>query len=99
MKDIPAPKWQVGWSIISTTIELVLPRVRDIDKVMKLTELIASAPWREAVTYRDIWPHEYVLSKKDGQREFLNAIYARFQDDEGVTCRFFKHDQQVSVHR
>ena len=56
---------------------------------MKLTELIASAPWREAVTYRDTWPHEYVLSKKDGQRELLSAIYARFQDDESVTCRFF----------
>ena len=30
-----------------------------------LTELIALAPWREAVTYRDTWPHEYVLSQKD----------------------------------
>ena len=28
---------------------------------MKLTELIAAAPWREAVTYRETWPHEYVL--------------------------------------
>ena len=57
---------------------------------MKLTELIARAPWREAVTYRDTWPHEYVLSEKDGQRELLNAIYARFQDGEGVACRFFR---------
>ncbi len=55
----------------------------------KLTELIARAPWREAVTYRDTWPHEYVLSEKDGQRELLDAIYARFLDGEGVTCRFF----------
>ena len=55
----------------------------------RLTELIAGAPWREAVTYRDTWPHEYVLSEKDGQRKLLHAIYARFQDDEGVTCRFF----------
>ena len=30
---------------------------------MKLTELIARAPWREAVTYRDTWPHGYVLSE------------------------------------
>ena len=74
---------------MSTTIELGMPRVTDIDRVMKLTEPIASAPWREAVIYRDTWPHEYVLSKKDGQRELLNAIYARFQDGEGVTCRFF----------
>jgi hypothetical protein len=29
----------------------------------KLTELIADAPWREAVTYRDTWPHEYVLPR------------------------------------
>ena len=56
---------------------------------MKLTELIARAPWQEAVTYRDTWPHEYVLSEKDGQRELLDAIYARFQDGEGVACRFF----------
>ena len=51
---------------------------------MNLTEFIACAPWREAVTYRDTWPHEYVLSEKDGQRELLTAIYARFQDGEGV---------------
>ncbi len=57
---------------------------------MKLTELITRAPWREAVTYRDTWPHEYVLSEKDGQRELLNAIYARFQDGEGVGCRFLR---------
>ena len=57
---------------------------------MKLTKLIARAPWREAVTYRDTWPHEYVLSEKDGQRDLLNAIYARFQDGEGVACRFFR---------
>ena len=57
---------------------------------MKLTELIARAPWREAVTYRDTWPHEYVLSEKDGQRELLNAIHARFQDGEGVDCSFFR---------
>ena len=49
---------------------------------MKLTELIARAPWREAVTYRDTWPHGYVLSEKDGQRELLNALYARFQDGD-----------------
>ena len=56
----------------------------------KLTDLIARAPWREAVTYRDSWPHEYVLSIKDGQRELQDAIYTRFLDGEGVTCRFFR---------
>ena len=55
-----------------------------------LTELIARAPWREAVTYRDTWPHEYVLSGKDGQRELLDAICARFRAGEGVSCRFFR---------
>lgn len=62
---------------------------RPTSQTMKLGELVARAPWREAITYRDTWPHEYVLSEKDGQRELLNAIYARFQDGEGVDCRFF----------
>ena len=44
-----------------------------------LTELIALAPWREAVTYRNTWPHEYVLSKKDDQRELIEAVCARFR--------------------
>ena len=54
-----------------------------------LTELIARAPWREAVTYRDSWPHEYVLSQKDDQQELLAAVCARLQAGEGVTGRFF----------
>ena len=54
-----------------------------------LTELIARAPWREAVTYRDTWPHEYVLSQKDDQQELLAAVCARMQAGEGITCRFF----------
>ena len=56
----------------------------------KLTELIARAPWREAVTYRETWPHEYVLSEKDGQRELFEAICERFRADEGVSARFFR---------
>ena len=40
--------------------------------VATLAELIASAPWREAVTYRETWPHEYVLTEKDNQKELLN---------------------------
>ena len=66
---------------------------------IRLTELIARAPWREAVTYRDTWPHEYVLSEKDGQRELLNAIYARFQDSEGVNLPLLPREQQVPLHR
>ena len=55
----------------------------------KLSKLIARAPWREAVTYRYTWPHEYVLTEKDNQRELLDAICARFRAGEGVACRFF----------
>ena len=56
---------------------------------MNLTELIARAPWREAVTYRDTWPHEYVVSEKDGQQELLDAVCQRFRAGEGVASRFF----------
>ena len=56
---------------------------------MKLTELIANAPWREAKTYRETWPHEYVLLQKDGERELMQAACERFGNGEGVPCRFF----------
>lgn len=56
---------------------------------MELTELIENAPWREAVTYRNTWPHEYVLSAQDNQAELLQVVVARFCSGEGVTCRFF----------
>ncbi len=55
-----------------------------------LTELIARAPWREAVTYRRTWPHEYVLSKTDKQQKLVELICKRFRNGEGVTCRFFR---------
>ena len=55
-----------------------------------LTELIDSAPWREAVTYRETWPHEYVLTEKDNQRELLAAVCGRFLAKEGVVSRFFR---------
>lgn len=57
---------------------------------LKITELIGRAPWREAVTYRETWPHEYVLLHKDNQRELLELVCARFRAGEGVECRFFK---------
>ena len=31
----------------------------------QIMELIAGAPWREAVTYRETWPHEYVVVKRE----------------------------------
>lgn len=51
--------------------------------------LIARAPWREAVTYRDTWPHEYVVVKKDRQEALLAAFCERIARGEGVECRFF----------
>ena len=52
-------------------------------------ELIDIAPWRDAVTYRDTWPHEYVVIKKDGQQELLAEVCRRFCYGEGVDGRFF----------
>ena len=56
---------------------------------LKITELIGRAPWREAVTYRETWPHEYVLKRKDDQRELIDLVCARFRAGEGVECQFF----------
>lgn len=54
-----------------------------------LRQLIDGAPWREAVTYRNTWPHEYVLSITDDQWDLVDLIRERFRNGEGVTCRFF----------
>ena len=54
-----------------------------------IAKLIARAPWREAVTYRDTWPHEYVLTERDDQRDLLAAVCERFMAGEGVADRFF----------
>ena len=56
--------------------------------------MIARAPWHEAVTYRDTWPHEYVVVEKDGQQELLAAFHHRISQGEGVECRFFHWTQQ-----
>ena len=56
------------------------------DDIMRL---IAEAPWREAVTYRATWPHEYVVVQKDSQQALLAAFQARILRGEGVECRFF----------
>ena len=50
--------------------------------------LIARAPWREAVTYRETWPHEYVMVRRDGQQALLAAFCARTERGEGIECRF-----------
>ena len=56
--------------------------------------LITRAPWREAVTYRDSWPHEYVVVKRDGQDALLAAFCARIAAGEGVECQFFNQTRQ-----
>ena len=54
-----------------------------------IMELIGRAPWREAVTYRDTWPHEYVVIKKDGEEDLIAAFCERIARGEGVECLFF----------
>ena len=60
--------------------------------------LIAQAPWREAVTYQDTWPHEYVVVKEDGQQELLAAFCGRIAQGEGVECRFFHQKREYLFH-
>ena len=52
-------------------------------------QLIAGAPWREAVTYRETWPHEYVLINWDGQKALLDESCERITRGKGVYCHFF----------
>ena len=62
----------------------------------ELTELIARAHWREAVTYRETWPHEYVLAEKDGQQELLEAVSERVMRHEAVRA---EAKSRLSEHR
>ena len=62
-----------------------------------IMELIHRAPWREAVTYRDTWPHEYVVVKKDRHEKLLAAFCARIAQGEGVECSFFHQKRDVPV--
>lgn len=56
---------------------------------MEIAQLIENAPWREAVTYRDTWPHQYVLLQKDSQRELMAMVRDRMKAGEGLVGRFF----------
>lgn len=56
--------------------------------------LIAKATWREAVTYRHTWPHEYVLMNKDQQHDLVAAFHERIARGEGVECQFFHQKKQ-----
>ena len=70
------------------------PNVKDLTMTAPIIELIARAPWREAVTYRETWPHEYVLTEKDDQRELLAVVCERFRSGEGVPSRFFRMENE-----
>ena len=63
-------------------------------QVADIMGLIARAPWREAVTYRQSWPHEYVVVGRDGQEALLAAFCARIAAGEGLECRFFGQTRQ-----
>lgn len=54
-----------------------------------LPELIERAPWHEAVTWRETWPHEYVFVRRDNQRQLMDAICKRLTAGEGVEGRFY----------
>ena len=71
--------------------EARLPQRKDGENLenLKIGDLIGRAPWREAVTYRDTWPHEYVLSREDGQNELIELVCARLGAGEGVDGTFF----------
>ena len=56
--------------------------------------LIARASWREAVTYRHTWPHEYVLMNKDQQHDLIAGFRERIARGEGVECQFFHQKKQ-----
>ena len=59
------------------------------DNAPDIMDLIARAPWREAVTYRETWPHEYVVIQKDGQQELLREFCRRVLRGEGIEGHFF----------
>ena len=63
-------------------------------QVADIMVLIAQAPWREAVTFRHSWPHEYVVIRKDGQQALLDAFCARVAAGEGVECWFFAQTRE-----
>ena len=56
---------------------------------MNLTLFTAAAPWREAVMFRETWPHEYVLLQKDGERDLMRAVCQRMRDGEAFNGYFF----------
>ena len=75
----------------------------DVDNTTRqrphIMELIDNAPWREAVTYRKTWPHEYVVVKKDGQEELLAAFCERIGAWRGCRGPILPPEVPVPVPR
>ena len=59
-----------------------------------ITDLLARAPWREAATYRETWPHGCVVIQKDGPQELLAAFCQCILRGESVEGRFFHQSRQ-----
>ena len=54
-----------------------------------IMRMISTAPWQEAVTYRETWPHEYVVIQRDGQQELLAEFCRRVLRGEAIEGHFF----------
>ena len=67
--------------------------------ISRLTELIARAPWREAVTYRDTWPHEYVLSEEGRSAGVSGGGLRAIPCRGGRGLPLLPYEQHLSVHR
>ena len=59
-----------------------------------IMDLIARAPWREAVTYRETWPHEYVVIKKRRSAGVVGDLLRAHRPGRGVECSFFQQSRK-----
>ena len=50
---------------------------------MTLAELLDRAPWREAVQFRDTWPHEYIRLRRDNQHDLSRPYVNGFSTAKG----------------
>ena len=71
-------------------LDLHAPNRRAWAKLPGLPETTSTpyAPWRKADTYRETWPHEYVLLLKDGQRQLFEAVCRRMRNGEAFEGSF-----------